>query len=278
MVSRPTWFVTGASSGFGQAFVRHALDRGCNVVATARSTARLAALAVEAPARLLITELDVDRAGDAERAVAAAEERFGAIDVLVNNAGYAIIGALEETPERELRAIMETNFFGAAAVTRAVLPGMRSRRAGAIVNMSSMGGQLSFAGVGAYSASKFALEGYSEALAAEVAPFNIKVLIVEPGAFRTALVSKGERHMPVMDAYRAGLAGLRQAMREADGTQPGDPMKAAAAIDRALSADGAPLRLQLGADAVAAVRDHAEKLLADLEAWKAVAIDTRLAG
>lgn len=277
MVSRPTWFVTGASSGFGHAFVRYALARGYNVVATARSTARLAGLEAEAPARLLVTELDVDRAGDAERAVAAAEDRFGAIDVAINNAGYAIVGALEETPERELRALMETNFFGAAALTRAVLPGMRARRRGAIVNITSMGGQLSFAGVGAYSATKFALEGYSEALAQEVAPFNIKVLIVEPGAFRTALVSRGERHMPVMDAYRDGLAGLRQAMREADGRQPGDPMKAAAAIDRALSAEVTPLRLQLGADAVAAVRAHAETLLADLEAWKDVAIDTRLA-
>jgi len=274
--SAKTWFITGASSGFGHAFARYALSQGYNVVATARSVGKLDALKAEAPGRVLITELDVDRAGDAQRAVEAAIERFGAIDVLLNNAGYAIVGALEETPEAELRAIMETNFFGAAAVTKAALPHMRARRNGAIVNISSMGGQMSFPSVGAYSASKFALEGYSEALAQEVASFGIKVLIVEPGAFRTALVSRGDRHMPVMEDYRPVIDGVRKMMKDMDGMQAGDPMKAAAAIDKALASDTMPLRLQLGEDAIDAIRDHAEKLLADLEAWQAVGRDTRL--
>lgn len=276
--SAKTWFITGASSGFGLAFANYALAQGYNVVATARSVGKLETLKAEVPDRVLVAELDVNRAGDAERAVAAAIERFGAIDVLINNAGYAIVGAIEETPEAELRAIMETNFFGAAAVIRAALPHMRARHSGAIVNISSMGGQMSFATVGAYSATKFALEGYSEALAQEVSHFGIKVLIVEPGAFRTALVSHGDRRMPIMEDYREALAGVRQAMQDMDGAQAGDPGKAAIAIDRALAADNAPLRLQLGEDAIDAIRDHAEKLLADLETWKAIGLDTRLDG
>lgn len=273
-----TWFITGASSGFGNAFARYALSRGHNVVATARSADKLEQLLLEAPEQVLTLTLDVTRPGDAERAVAAAIERFGAIDVLINNAGYAIVGTVEETPEAELRALMETNFFGAAAVTKAALPHMRARRSGAIVNISSMGGQMSFPTVGAYSATKFALEGYSEALAQEVQPFGIKVLIVEPGAFRTSLVSSGDRFMPALDAYRETTAGVRQAMKEMDGTQAGDPIKAAAAIEKALDAEATPLRLALGADAIDAIRDHAKGLLAELEAWKNVGIDTRLEG
>ncbi|MDL2404242.1 oxidoreductase [Rhizobium calliandrae] len=274
--STPTWFITGASSGFGLAFARHALSKGYNVVATARTRGKLQSLRPESGDRLLTVELDVKRAGAAEQAIAAAIMTFGGIDVLINNAGYAIVGALEETPEAEVRALMDTNFFGAMAVTRAALPHMRERGKGAIVNISSMGGQMSFAGVGAYSATKFALEGYSEALAQELAPFGIKVLIVEPGAFRTSLVSSAERFMPSHDAYRETLAGIRKAMLDMDGTQAGDPLKAAAAIDIALASSNTPLRIQLGDDAIDAVRQHAERLLADLEIWKDVGSNTRL--
>lgn len=277
-MSDQVWFVTGASSGFGDAFVRHALSQGHRVVATARDTAKLAALAAEAPAQVLVHPLDVTRAGDAERAVAAALARFGRIDVLVNNAGYGIVGAVEETPEDELRAQMETNFFGAVAVTRAALPTLRAQGSGAIVNISSMGGQLSFAGFGAYSASKFALEGLSEALAAELAPLGIKVLIVEPGAFRTGFAAQALRHMPQIDAYDGSVGAIRDFARGMDATQPGDPAKAAAAVAHALAAEKTPLRLQLGADAVDAVRAHGQTLLADLEAWEAVARATALDG
>ncbi|MDL2401749.1 oxidoreductase [Rhizobium mayense] len=274
--STPTWFITGASSGFGLAFARYALSKCYNVVATARAREKFQSLQPEGGHRLLTVELDVNRAAAAEQAIAAAITAFGGIDVLINNAGYAIVGALEETPEAELRALMDTNFFGAMAVTRAALPHMRARGKGAIVNISSMGGQMSFAGVGAYSATKFALEGYSEALAQEVAPFGIKVLIVEPGAFRTSLVSNAERFMPSHDAYRETLAGVRKAMLDMDGTQVGDPLKAAAAIDIALASENTPLRLQLGDDAIDAVRQHAERLLADLGIWKGVGSNTRL--
>jgi NAD(P)-dependent dehydrogenase (short-subunit alcohol dehydrogenase family) len=270
------WFITGASSGFGRAFAVYALSQGHRVVATARRAEALAELQAAHPERVLALRLDVTRSDDVEAAVAAAVARFGRIDVLMNNAGYGIVGAVEETPEIELRAQMETNFFGAVAMARAVLPTMRAQRSGAIVNVSSMGGQLSFAGFSAYSASKFALEGMSEALAQEVAPFGIKVLIAEPGAFRTAFADSALKHMPEHPAYAATVGGTRDFARGMHGTQAGDPLKAAAAIERALQSDTTPLRLQLGEDAVSAVRAHAEQLLADLAAWEAVALDTRI--
>jgi NAD(P)-dependent dehydrogenase (short-subunit alcohol dehydrogenase family) len=275
-MTTPTWFITGASSGFGMAFARYALSRGYNVVATARTPAKLEQIRQIAPDRVLIEKLDVTVPGDAEKAVAAAISRFGAIDVLLNNAGYGIVGALEETSDSEFRAQMETNFFGAVSVTKAALPAMRKQRSGAIVNISSLGGQLSFGGFSAYSASKFALEGMSEALAQEVAPFGVKVLIVEPGAFRTGFAADALKHMPVMDAYRDIVGGTRAFAQGMHGTQEGDPAKAAEAIETALNAEATPLRLQLGADSVEAVRAHAERLLNDLKTWESLALDTRI--
>src|SRR5690348_16659611 len=224
-----TWFITGASSGFGTAFADYALQLGDNVVASARNVSKLEALVAKAPDRVLAVKLDVTQPAEIQPAVDAALRRFGRIDYLFNNAGYGIVGAVEETPDAELRAVMDTNFFGAAAVTRAVLPVMRAQRAGAIVNISSMGGQMSFEGVGAYSATKFALEGMSEALVREVAPFGIKVLIVEPGAFRTEFGAGALRSMPVMPAYKDALANIRGILHDMHGNQPGDPAKAARA-------------------------------------------------
>jgi NAD(P)-dependent dehydrogenase (short-subunit alcohol dehydrogenase family) len=269
-----TWFITGASSGFGLAFARYAIAQGYNVVATARRPESLAELTRSAPDQVLVHQLDVTQPEEAHQAVAAAVARFGRIDVLINNAGYGVVGALEETPDAELRAQMETNFFGAVHLTKAVLPQMRAQRAGAIVNISSLGGQLSFGGFSAYSASKFALEGMSEALAQEMAPFGIQVLIVEPGVFRTEFAAQALRHMPMLEAYRDIVGGTRAFAHSMHGTQNGDPEKAAAAIDRALQAPATPLRLQLGADAVSAVRAHAETLLKDLATWEAVGVDT----
>jgi NAD(P)-dependent dehydrogenase (short-subunit alcohol dehydrogenase family) len=186
------------------------------------------------------------------------------------------VGAVEETSDAELRAVLDTNFFGAAAVTRAVLPVMRAQRSGAIVNVSSMGGQMSFEGVSAYSASKFALEGLSEALALEVKPFGIKVLIVEPGAFRTEFGAGALRHMPVNPAYQEVLGNIRGVLHDMHGAQPGDPAKAARAVALALESDVTPLRLQLGADSIGAVRAHAEQLLKDLATWERVGTETAL--
>jgi NAD(P)-dependent dehydrogenase (short-subunit alcohol dehydrogenase family) len=269
-----TWFITGAASGFGRAFAEHALARGHNVVATARRADTLQEFAAQAPQRAMALSLDVTRAPDAQAAVDAALARFRRIDVVINSAGYGVVGAFEETSDDELRAQMETNFFGAMNVTRAVLPALRAQRTGAIVNISSLGGQLSFAGFSAYSASKFAVEGASEALAQELAPFGVKVLIVEPGQFRTGFAGAGLRHMPMIDAYRDIVGGTRDFAHAMDGAQFGDPKKAAAAIEAALDAPTTPLRLQLGADAVDAVRGHAETLLKDLNTWEKLARGT----
>lgn len=269
------WFITGAASGFGRAFAEHALSRGHRVVATARNAERLMDLTAKAPDRVIALTLDVARAGDAQKAVAAALSHFGRIDVLINNAGYGVVGALEETSDAELRALMDTNFFGALAVTRAALPAFRAQRSGAIVNISSMGGQMSFAGFSAYSASKFALEGASEALAQELAPYNVKVLIVEPGQFRTDLAGGSMRHMPELDdTYKDTVGPTRIFARDMHHTQPGDPAKAAAAIEAALDAEITPLRLVLGGDAVDAIRRHAETLLADMAKWEKISRGT----
>jgi NAD(P)-dependent dehydrogenase (short-subunit alcohol dehydrogenase family) len=276
MTTPKTWFITGASSGFGTAFAEHALERGDNVVATARNVSKLEALVARAPDRVLAVTLDVTNASTIQPAVDAAVRRFGRIDYLFNNAGYGIVGAIEETSDAELRAVLDTNFFGAVAVTRAVLPVMRAQRSGAIVNVSSMGGQMSFEGVGAYSASKFALEGMSEALALEVKPFGIKVLIVEPGAFRTEFGAGALRSMPILPAYNDGLTNVRGLLGSMHGNQPGDPAKAARAVALALESDATPLRLQLGADAIGAVRAHAEQLLKDMATWEKVGTATAL--
>jgi NAD(P)-dependent dehydrogenase (short-subunit alcohol dehydrogenase family) len=269
-----TWFITGASSGFGRAFAEHALAKGHNVVATARQVSAVEALAAAAPDRVLALALDVTRLGEVNAAIETAVARFGRIDVLINNAGYGVVGGFEETSDAELRALMETNFFGAMNVTRAAVPTLRAQRNGAIVNISSLGGQLSFAGFSAYSATKFAIEGVSEALAQEVAPFGVKVLIVEPGQFRTKLAGPSMRHMPVIEAYRDVVGGARDFAHTMNGSQDGDPRKAAAALEIALDSPNTPLRLQLGADAVDAIRTHSETLLTDLATWEALARGT----
>jgi NAD(P)-dependent dehydrogenase (short-subunit alcohol dehydrogenase family) len=270
-----TWFITGASSGFGRAFAQHALAQGHNIVATARKISTLASIAATAPERVLALSLDVTRQSEADAAIEAAVARFGRIDVLINNAGYGLVGAFEETSDSELRALMDTNFFGAMNVTRAALPTLRAQKSGAIVNISSLGGQLSFAGFGAYSATKFAIEGVSEALAQELAPFGVQVLIAEPGQFRTNLTGPSMRHMPVMEAYRDVVGATHEFAHNMNGTQEGDPSKAAAAIEAAIDAAHPPLRLQLGADAVEMVREHSATLLKDLAAWEVLARGTR---
>jgi NAD(P)-dependent dehydrogenase (short-subunit alcohol dehydrogenase family) len=271
------WLITGSSSGFGREIADAALARGDSVVATARRPETLADLAASAPDRVLVVGLDVTRADQIEAAVAAALERFGQIDVLVNNAGYGSVGAVEEIDMADLRGLMETMFFGAVALTQAVLPHMRERRGGAIVQISSMGGQLSPPGFGAYCSAKFALEAMSESLATEAEPYGIRVLIVEPGAFRTEF-GGGRMHRSRDSGLYTDTAGQNRAyMDGADGTQPGDPHKAAAAIVSALDAADAPLRLALGDDAVDAIRAKHERLRADLDAWEHVSRATALA-
>ncbi len=259
------WLITGCSAGFGRAIAQAALERGDRVVATARRPEALADLAGD---DVLVLALDVTRQDQVEAAVRAALDRFGRIDVLVNNAGYGSIGAVEEIDPDDLRALMETMFFGAVALTQAVLPHMRAQRSGAIVQISSQGGQLAFAGVGAYCAAKFALEGLSEALDAEVAPLGIRTLIVEPGAFRTEFSGARLHRSREIDAYTDTVGRTRAGMDEIAGAEPGDPRKAAAAILAALDAPAPPLRLALGADAVDAIRAKHERLRSDLDGWE----------
>jgi NAD(P)-dependent dehydrogenase (short-subunit alcohol dehydrogenase family) len=269
-----TILITGASAGFGRAFALEALRLGYNVVATARSMDRVADLAAQAPDRVMPLALDVDRPETFEAAIEAVLARFGCIDVLINNAGYGLVGALEETSAAEWQALFRTNLFGAVEMARAVLPVMRAQGQGAIVNISSMGGQMSWAGFSTYSAAKFALEGFSEALADEIKAFGIRVMIVEPGAFRTDFAGGALRHMPINAAYEATVGETRKFAHGMDRTQPGDPQKAAKAVFEVLASDTPPLRLALGNDAVDSIRSHAEGVLKTLSDWEEVSRGT----
>ncbi len=265
------WLITGTSSGFGRSLALDLIARGERVVATARDPRVLDDLVRLAPERVLALRLDVTKPEEVQAAVTAAIAKFGAVDVLVNNAGFSIVGAAEETSESELRATLETMFFGAAAMTRAVVSHMRERRTGTIVQISSMGGFITAPGFSAYCAAKHALEGFSEALAAEVAPFGMRVLIVEPGAFRTNLFGGGFRTMPATAAYADTVGPTRAYVEQSAGTQPGDPAKAAQAIIEAVDAGAPTLRLPLGADAVQAMRAKLEQVTSDVNATEEVA-------
>ncbi|MEV5796750.1 oxidoreductase [Streptomyces collinus] len=262
------WLVTGASSGFGRAITEAAVAAGDVVIGAARRPEALAELVAAHPDQVEPLGLDVTDTAAIEGAVRDVVARHGRIDVLVNNAGRTHVGALEETTEEELRDLFDVHVFGPAALVRAVLPHMRERRSGAIVQMSSMGGQLSFAGFGAYSATKFALEGMSEALADEVREFGVKVLVVEPGAFRTSLFETGRAGVSADSGVYAKVGETRGFVSGGDGTQPGDPAKAAAVILAALEAERTPLRLPLGDDAVSAVLAHLDQVREDVTAWE----------
>jgi NAD(P)-dependent dehydrogenase (short-subunit alcohol dehydrogenase family) len=269
MASR-TWLITGSSSGFGRELAEAALNAGDSVVATARRPETLDDLVASAPDRVLAVALDVTRPEQIEAAVGAALERFGRIDVLVNNAGHGSVGAIEEIDMADLRALMDTMYFGAVALTQAVLPHMREQGSGSIVQLSSMGGQLSTAGFGAYCSAKWALEAMSSALSEEVGPLGIHVLIVEPGQFRTEFGGARMHRSREIDAYAETVGPTREFIDNMDGTQAGDPQKAAAAILSVLEAPEPPLRLALGDDSVDAIRGEHERRGADLEAWEKV--------
>ena len=267
------WFVTGASGGLGRAIAEAAAEAGDVVVAAVRNPESVADLVAAHPGLVDPVRLDVTDIAAIETVVADTAARHGRIDVLVNNAGRSLVGAAEETEEADLRSLFELHFFGPVALTRAVLPGMRERGAGAIVQISSMGGRLSFAGVSAYSATKFALEGWSEALNAEVAPLGLTVLIVEPGNFRTSLLASSDYADP-LPASEATVGATRKMISDNDGRQAGDPARAAAAIRAALDARHTPLRLVLGADAIDAIRASTTDFVTELDAWDHVGRDT----
>jgi NAD(P)-dependent dehydrogenase (short-subunit alcohol dehydrogenase family) len=272
-----TWMITGTSSGFGLALAKAALATGDRVIATARHPETLDQLVRQAPDRVAALRLDVTRPTDITEAVAAGLERFGSIDVLVNNAGYGSVGAVEEIAMPELEQLHATMFLGPVRLTQAVLPHMRARRAGVIVQISSMGGQLAPPGFGAYCSAKFALEAMSESLAAEVHELGIRVLIVEPGAFRTEFgADRMHRSRTIIDDYADTAGPTRTAVDQMDGSQPGDPDRAAAAILDVIDADDPPLRLALGDDAVDVIRAKHDQLRADLDGWENVSRSTTL--
>ena len=269
----PVWFITGCSTGFGQELAKLVLARGWNAVVTARDKGRLAPLLEGTGESALALDLDVTDAGQIAAAVQAAETRFGAIDVLVNNAGYGYQASVEEGEEAEIRAQFDANVFGLFALTRAVLPGMRARRRGHVLNVSSVAGFMGFPGSGYYAASKHAVEGWSDALAVEGAPLGIKVTCVEPGPFRTDWAGRSLKQTPNRVADYAETAGARlAATAEKSGTQAGDPARAAQAmIDVTLRADP-PRHLVLGAWGYDAVVGKLKETLAEVEALRDTAL------
>jgi NAD(P)-dependent dehydrogenase (short-subunit alcohol dehydrogenase family) len=272
------WFITGASSGLGRALAEAVLERGERVVATAREPARVADLEAAHPDQAVAVRLDVTDPDQAHDAVARALDAFGRIDVVVNNAGYGLFGALEELSDEDLRRQFETNLFGALHVTRAVLPHLRRRRGGHIVQISSLDGIAPLGpGESAYAGSKFALEGVSEVLAKEVAHLGIRVTIVEPGPVRPGFAGGATATPPEHEDYAESVGTALAWFAQLAGAQPNDPERAVRAILHAVDADEPPLRLPLGEEAVAAIRAKLDRQRAELDAWERVAAGTGFA-
>jgi NAD(P)-dependent dehydrogenase (short-subunit alcohol dehydrogenase family) len=270
-----TWLITGCSSGFGRILAEQALIRGDNVIATARNVEGLAELAKRFPDNARVTALDVTKDGDAAAAVALAESAFGGLDILVNNAGYGFVGAIEEGAPDEYRPMYETNVFGLIETTRAALPALRRTGGGRIVNFSSIGGLDGRAGFGFYAGTKFAVEGISEALAREVAPFGIRVVIVEPGAFRTEFLGRSINAAKVaLPAYAATSGRTRSFSEGNNGNQMGDPHKGIAVLLKAIDAEDSPLHLVLGRDAYDRAREKFANIERDMATWEKDAVAT----
>ncbi|AZO81336.1 MULTISPECIES: oxidoreductase [unclassified Bosea (in: a-proteobacteria)] len=273
-----TWFITGASRGFGLRIARLALERGDNVVATARRAPAVVEALGEHP-RLLALSLDVTEEKQTRAAAEAAILRFGAIDVLLNNAGYGLLGAVEEASAQEVEQLYRTNVFGLLNVTRAVLPHMRARRSGRILNISSIGGYRSAAGFGVYCSTKFAVEGLSEALHAELAPLGIHVTVVEPGYFRTDFLDASSLSIsPHGIADYNGTAGaVRTHASALNHQQPGDPDKLAQVLVGFADAPNPPVRLPLGSDTIAAIEAKQAADAEILREWRPVSLSTDFA-
>lgn len=267
---KKVWFITGCSTGFGRSLAKEALAQGYNVVVTARKTADVQDIVNDYPDTSLTLALDVTDATQIKTAVAAAIEKFKQIDVLVNNAGIGYFGAIEESEEAEVRRMFEINVFGLAKMTQEVLPHMRNRKSGHILNISSIGGLRSFPGVGFYNATKYAVDGFSEALSKEVAPLGIKVTIIAPSGFRTDWAGRSAKDSATVITDYATTAGKNKGdIRGYSGNQPGDPVRAAKAMIMITETENPPLRLLLGAAALKGARAKVEELKHDIETWAA---------
>jgi len=273
-----TWFITGASRGFGALIAQEALEKGDAVVATARDPKSITKRLGNHP-NLLAVALDVTQESQAHAAVRAAVERFGQIDVLVNNAGYGLLGAVEEANAEEIEAVYRTNVFGLLAVTRAVLPHMRRQRSGRVFNLSSGGGYRAIAGWGIYCSTKFAVEGLSEALAEELAPLGIYVTAIEPGYFRTDFLDGTSLSTvpAVIDDYHKTSGAMRTLAVDVNHQQPGDPAKLAKVLVAFADAPNPPVRLPLGSDTLGMIEKKNAQTAAILSAWRSTAVSTDFA-
>ncbi len=274
-----TYFITGTSSGFGRALAEAVLERGDQAVLTARKPASIDDLTRLYPSTSLAVPLDVTDAEQRQSALTAALERFGRVDVLVNNAGQGSLGAAEEFSSEQLRSQMEINFFGAVELTRAFLPHLRAQKSGHILQITSIGGLAAVGGFSLYCAAKFALEGFSEALRDELAPLGVRVTIVEPGAFRTEFAGDANmRPQQTIADYAPVVEPIRKYLYGSAGQQPGDPRKAALAMIQAFESDSPPLRLMLGADAFGLWEKKRASMEEEFAQWRAVGEGTAFEG
>ena len=271
--SSPVWFITGCSTGLGRALAIAVLQKGHRAAVTARDPGQVRDIVAGYPQKAIALQLDVASEAQINRAVIAAEKAFGRIDVLVNNAGYGYLAAVEEGEESEIRAMFETNFFGLAVLTRRVLPGMRNRKRGHIINVSSVGGLIGNPSAGYYNATKFAVEGLSEALAKEVEPLGLHVTVIEPGPFRTDWAGRSLK-IPrnAIDAYASTAGARRNQIAGYSGKQAGDPERAAQAIIRVAESPNPPMNLILGKDGLKRVREKLDKFTETLRQWETVTL------
>jgi NAD(P)-dependent dehydrogenase (short-subunit alcohol dehydrogenase family) len=271
--AKPVWFITGCSTGLGKALAERVLARGHRCIVTARNAAQIADIVAAFPEQAVALALNVTDERQRQDAVARAEDAFGGIDVLVNNAGHGYSAAIEEGEESNIRAMFETNFFALAAMTRNVLPGMRKRSRGHVINISSIGGLVANPASGYYCATKFAVEGLSQALAKEVAPLGIRVTIIEPGPFRTEFQGRSMTSAnKTIDAYAETAGARRKQLRDSSGKQAGDPLRAADAIIDVVESADPPLHLVLGKIGVERVREQLRGLLQGIDEWEAVSL------
>jgi NADP-dependent 3-hydroxy acid dehydrogenase YdfG len=267
------WFITGASTGFGRLLAEEVLKAGGKVIATARNLDKVKDLEVQYPQTAKALALDVTDAGQVDSTVTQAFAQFGQVDVLVNNAGYGVAGAIEEVSEAEFTPMFETNLFGLLRVTRAFLPHLRKQRSGHILNLSSIGGVVAGPGGGFYNATKFAVEGFSEALAGEVAPLGIRVTIIEPGPFRTDFLGRsGVVAKTRIADYDSTAGNMRKYFAENDGKQKGDPLRAVRAMMQVVESPNPPLRLLLGASALQRLRSKLANWEKEIAAWEQVTV------
>lgn len=270
-----TWFITGCSTGLGRHLSQEVLRSGYNAVVTARNICDIQDIAEAYPDSALALQLDISDQKQVEQAILRTKDWFGNIDVLINNAGYGFRGAVEEASDEEMRKIFDTNFFGTVNMIQGVLPGMRKRKTGTIMSVSSIGGRFAAPGSGFYSATKFAIEGMSDALRKELEPLDIRVLVIEPGAFRTDFAGRSlNQSKQVIDDYESTAGQRRKEKDKTDGTQQGDPVKASKVIIQTFESDKIPFRLLLGSDAINFTRTELENQINELNEWEHISIKT----